>query len=303
MPVTSYPKLKRAYPMIKTCLAFLFFSCTLSGQTIKGNAFLFIELQGPNYVEHEFRIYLAKDSIEYRTSQSGDDFIRKGKLKKKACENILNKAVPLIESLRIDPTKETGLHSSHFFRLSLSLNKQSKSIYIGDKYYYTFLEDIFKTINTNVENAFKIPLDSISFPPGDTTKNKNNYNAFGIEWAHTFFKHPKNQSIYHNDNYGDTLKITNRTTHEEINGRKIAIEKTELDSLRVLTERCAGYFRFDTEPLRKSDKYELFEVYQQTAAIGIYTTLGAFETIEKHDPFKRLKSYLNGTILKTQPLE
>lgn len=286
--------------MKRLIIIFYLFNYSLFSQVDKSKSLIYIELQGIDKVYHQYYLYLNRDTIEYRVEQSDNDFIKKVKIDTKVSQQIIDKAVNIIEQVKIDTTKEVGLYSSHFLGMTVSYNSQQKTIYIRDKYYYSLLEDIFKTINNNIISSIQIPLNNISFSnkPFEIDK-KTNHNSFSIDWLYNFYGDAKNRSIYHNSNYKDSLRIT--LGKEKI--KMTSVNKTTLDSLNILTLACINEFKFNSENIKKSAKYEEFIVYQHTKRVEIMTTFTSFEMANKNILFVQLKNYINKHVIPAAPIE
>lgn len=274
---------------------------SLFSQVDKSKSFIYIELQGKYNVYHQYYLYLDKDTIQHRVEQSDNDFDNKTKIDPKASQKIIDKAVDLIEKIKIDSTKELDLYPSHFLRITVSYNQQQKTVFIRDKYYYLFLVDIFNSINSSVTPNFQIPLKSISFTKKIfTPSDKTNHNSFTADWRHSFYSdNLKNRTIYSNSNYADSLRITIGANKSKMEPAK----KSTLDSLRVLTSACINDFKFNTDAVLKPSDYEFFEVYHHTKRVEIMATFRSFILADKNPHFSDLKNYINREVLPTNKLE
>jgi hypothetical protein len=274
---------------------------SLFSQVDKSKAFIYIELQGKDNVYHQYYLFHDKDTIKYLVEQSDNDFEKKAKIDPKASQKIIDKAVYLIEKIKIDSTKELDLYSSHFIRITVSYNQQQKTVFIRDKYYYLFLENIFNSINNAVSPSFKLPLKSITFSKKIfTPSDKTNHNSFTADWRYSFYSdHPKNRTLYYNSNYKDSLSITIGANKS----KKEPVQKVTLDSLRILTLACINDFKFKTDIATKPTDYEFFEVYHYTKRVEIMTTFRSFNLANKNQRFVDLRNFINSQILPTNKLD
>lgn len=287
--------------MRRLFIIFCLIKFSLFSQVDKSKSFIYVELQGKDQVYHQYYLYLDKDTIQHRVEQSDNDFDRKEKVDSKASQKIIDKAISLIEKIKIDSTKEQDLYPSHFMRITVSYNQQQKTVFIHDKYYYLFLEDIFKLINSSVTPAFQIPLKSITFSKNIfTPSDKTNHNSFTVDWRYSFYSdNPKNRTIYSNSNYKDSLRITIGANKSKME----PIKKGTLDSLHVLTLACINDFKFNTDIAEKPNNYDFFEVYHHTKRVEIMITFRSFVLADKNQHFSDLKNYINKQVLPTHKLD